>query len=93
MRSKAVLLPGVKVTLDVETGRKIETQTWNYPEGIKGYFAELMGGLAPVAETFLGERYSRGRSRRPTASPTGEGARWAFACRRGRRGSASPTPT
>src|SRR5262245_59565740 len=31
LRAKAVLLPGVKVSLHVEKGRKVETQTWSYP--------------------------------------------------------------
>ena len=35
-----MLLPGVKFTLSVEKGRKWETTTWHFPEGIKG--PELM---------------------------------------------------
>ena len=34
LRSKAVLLPGVKVTLHVEKGKEVKTQTWPYPGGL-----------------------------------------------------------
>ena len=33
LRAKAVLLPGVKVSLHVEKGKEQRTQTWSYPEG------------------------------------------------------------
>jgi topoisomerase-4 subunit B len=49
LRSKAVLLPGVKVTLSIEkTG---QTRTWQYAEGLRGYLAEALGapGDAPGA--------------------------------------------
>ena len=38
LRSKAVLLPGVRVTLTLEkTG---ETRQWQYDEGLRGYLQE-----------------------------------------------------
>ncbi|HTO50318.1 MAG TPA: DNA topoisomerase IV subunit B [Burkholderiales bacterium] len=78
LRAKAMLLPGVKFTLGVEKKGKIETQTWHFPEGIKGYFASAVGGLDPVAETFLGERYIDAQSESDSFAE-GEGAMWAIA--------------
>ena len=58
LRSKAVLLPGVQVTLDVEQadGSKL-SKTWRYPEGLGGYLRELAGedsdettAAAPIKE-------------------------------------------
>jgi topoisomerase-4 subunit B len=78
LRAKAMLLPGVKFTLGVEKKGKVETQTWHFPEGIKGYFASAVGGLDPVAETFLGERYIAAQSESDSFAE-GEGAMWAIA--------------
>lgn len=50
MRSKAVLLPGVQVTLSIEGAKETETRTWSYPEGMKGYLTELLADLQPVAD-------------------------------------------
>src|SRR3990170_4594723 len=36
LRAKAMLLPGVRFTLGVEKKGKVETQTWHFPEGIRG---------------------------------------------------------
>ena len=38
LRSKAVLLPGVKVTLIQE--KSGDTQTWQYAQGLRGYLNE-----------------------------------------------------
>jgi topoisomerase IV subunit B len=78
LRAKAVLLPGVKVTLHVEKGKEPSVHTWSYPDGIKGYLEELSGGAQPVAPIFSGETYLG----KPSADDTfaeGEGAAWAFA--------------
>ena len=40
LRSKAVLLPGVKVTLVHE--RTGENQTWKYEQGLRGYLTESL---------------------------------------------------
>ena len=92
LRAKAVLLPGVKFTLGVEKKGKIETQTWHFPEGMKGYFATAVGGSTPVAATFLGESTSP-RSRSRTASPRARARRGRSRGRGGRGASASPTST
>ena len=77
VRSKAVLLPGVKVTLNIETAKETKKQTWNYPEGMKGYLAELVGQATAVAPVFDGEKYVTDADANGFA--VGEGAGWAFA--------------
>ena len=77
MRSKAVLLPGVKVTLNVETAKETKKRTWNYPDGMKGYLAELIGKASAVAPVFDGEKYVKEGEANGFA--VGEGAAWAFA--------------
>ena len=77
LRAKAVLLPGVQVTLHIEKGKERQTHTWSYPDGLKGYLDELSEGAAPVAPIFVGEKYTD----KPTDTDTfaeGEGASWAF---------------
>jgi topoisomerase IV subunit B len=78
LRAKAMLLPGVKFTLGIEKKGKIESQTWHFPEGIKGYFANAVAGLDPVAESFLGERYIAAQTETDMFAE-GEGALWALA--------------
>jgi topoisomerase-4 subunit B len=78
LRAKAMLLPGVKFSLGVEKGGKIDTTTWHFPEGIKGYFATAISGNDPVAETFFGERYISAQSESDSFTE-GEGALWAIA--------------
>src|SRR3954471_12460189 len=75
VRSKAVLLPGVQVTLNVETAKETQTRTWSYPEGMKGYLAELLSEAQPVAPIFDGEKYVSEEN----GFAVGEGAGWAFA--------------
>jgi len=78
LRAKAMLLPGVRFTLGVEKNKKIETQSWHFPDGISGYFKEAIVGNDPVAETFLGERYIQAQSESDSFAE-GEGALWAIA--------------
>jgi topoisomerase-4 subunit B len=78
LRAKAVLLPGVKVTLHVETGKEPTSRTWSYPDGIKGYLEELSEGAQPVAPIFTGETYL-GKPGADDGFAEGEGAAWAFA--------------
>ena len=78
LRAKAMLLPGVKFTLGIEKKGKIETQTWHFPEGIKGYFESAIAGADPVASSFFGERYIAAQSESDSFDE-GEGAMWAIA--------------
>jgi topoisomerase-4 subunit B len=74
LRSKAVLMPGVSVSLTVEkTG---ETQSWKYDKGLRDY---LMQSLAadPVIPLFEGEQYAGAGD--DEAFAEGEGASWCVA--------------
>ena len=44
LRAKAVLLPGVTVTLTRRHNGLPETQTWHYPDGLEGYLKTLLAG-------------------------------------------------
>jgi topoisomerase-4 subunit B len=77
LRSKAVLLSGVAVRLDIEqAGGPVLTKTWSYPEGLAGYLKELAGDVEPVAPIFTADKYA-GKDD-PTFA-AGEGAAWALA--------------
>ena len=78
LRAKAVLLPGVKVTLHVEKGKDVKSRTWSYPQGLKGYLEELADGDVPVVPVFQGETYL-GKPRDGDTFAEGEGAAWALA--------------
>ncbi len=80
LRSKAVLLPGVQVTLDVEQadGSKL-SKTWRYPEGLGGYLRELAGEdsdeATAAAPIYAAENYASGEHE---SFAEGEGAAWAL---------------
>jgi len=77
LRSKAVLLPGVRVVLaDAKTGK---SQTWQYDEGLRGYLVEGLagqGGGEPVIPLFEGQQFV-GAGHETFAE--GEGAHWVVA--------------
>ena len=76
LRSKAVLLPGVKVTLAIEQADgKLLEKTWRYPDGLSGYLKEIAGEEQAVAPLFAGENFA-GADHENFAA--GEGAAWAF---------------
>jgi len=77
LRSKAVLLPGVKVTFTQE--KSGETQTWMYEQGLRGYLTEALsqsGSGDTLIPLFEGEQYAT-----PDAEgfAEGEGAAWVVA--------------
>ncbi|NMG17286.1 DNA topoisomerase IV subunit B [Aromatoleum bremense] len=77
LRSKAVLLPGVSVRLDIEqAGGAALTKTWSYPEGLAGYLREQAGDIEAVAPLYTGEKYA---GKDDPAYAPGEGAAWALA--------------
>jgi topoisomerase-4 subunit B len=78
LRAKAVLLPGVKITLHVEKGKEWRTQSWSYSGGLEEYLQELGEGLPPVAPIFAGENYL-GKPKDGDMFAEGEGAAWALA--------------
>ncbi|PIV92289.1 MAG: DNA topoisomerase IV subunit B [Gallionellales bacterium CG_4_8_14_3_um_filter_54_18] len=74
LRAKAVLLPGVTVTLNIEkTG---ESRSWNYPDGLRGYLAEALADEELAAPIFDGGRYV---GKNDDNYDEGEGAAWALA--------------
>jgi topoisomerase-4 subunit B len=76
LRSKAVLLPGVKVTLIQE--KSGDTQTWQYAQGLLGYLNEAIAqaGHGPeVIPPFEGEQYASGTGEEDSFAE-GEGAAW-----------------
>ncbi|MFN4063551.1 MAG: DNA topoisomerase IV subunit B [Parazoarcus communis] len=77
LRSKAVLLSGVAVRLDIEQANgPVLTKTWSYPEGLAGYLKELAGDVESVAPIFTGEKYA---GKDDASFAPGEGAAWALA--------------
>lgn len=77
LRAKAMLLPGVRFSLGLEKNGKIDVQSWHFPKGIEGYFAEAIAGQDAVATTFFGERYIVS-SAESDSFAEGEGAQWAL---------------
>lgn len=77
LRSKAILLPGVTITLSDEAQEK--TETWQYNDGFRGYLCEQLG-LETESELaipfFQGERYITDPQE---GFASGEGASWIVA--------------
>jgi topoisomerase-4 subunit B len=77
LRSKAVLLPGVKVTLT--NAKNGDTQTWQYDQGLRGYLTESLAQSSSgetVIPLFEGEQYA---SADAEGFAEGEGAAWVVA--------------
>ncbi|MDD2729884.1 DNA topoisomerase IV subunit B [Malikia sp.] len=73
LRSKAVLMPGVSVTLVNEKTR--EVQTWQYKGGLRDYLQQTLSG-EPVIPLFEGEGHADAGHE---SFAEGEGAAWAVA--------------
>jgi topoisomerase-4 subunit B len=73
LRSKAVLMPGVSVSLLQEKTR--ETQTWLYKGGLSDYLMQTLSG-DPVIPLFEGQGYADAGHE---SFAEGEGAQWAVA--------------
>jgi topoisomerase-4 subunit B len=77
LRSKAVLLPGVRVSFTQEkTG---DTQSWLYEQGLRGYLNEALaqtGSGATLIPLFEGEQYANADA---DGFAEGEGAAWVVA--------------
>jgi topoisomerase IV subunit B len=72
LRSKAVLMPGVTVSLVNEKTR--DTQSWQYKGGLRDYLLQTLNA-EPVIPLFEGEGYAQNND----AFAEGEGAQWAVA--------------
>ncbi|PVE09727.1 DNA topoisomerase IV subunit B [Limnohabitans sp. Rim28] len=73
LRSKAVLMPGVTVTLVHEKTK--ETQQWQYKAGLRDYLTQTLNG-DPVIPLFEGEGFADANH---DSFAEGEGASWAVA--------------
>ena len=77
LRSKAVLLPGVKVSLaNAKTG---DVQSWQYDQGLRGYLLESLAqstSAEPLIPLFEGEQYAGSDN---DGFAEGEGAAWVVA--------------
>ena len=73
LRSKAVLMPGVTVTLVHDKTK--ETQHWQYKAGLRDYLTQTLNG-DPVIPLFEGEGFADGNH---DSFAEGEGASWAVA--------------
>jgi len=73
LRSKAVLMPGVTVTLVNEKTK--ETQQWQYKAGLRDYLTQTLNG-DPVIPLFEGEGFADAQH---DSFAEGEGATWAVA--------------
>lgn len=75
LRSKAVLLPGVRVFLEIEQADGSYTkQEWRYQDGLPGYLREMLAGADSVAPVYSAEKYAGDDE----DFALGEGAAWAF---------------
>ena len=72
LRSKAVLMPGVTVTLTVEKTKDV--QTWVYKGGLHDYLSQCLNG-EPVIPLFEGEGFAKNDD----TFAEGEGAQWCVA--------------
>lgn len=73
LRSKAVLMPGVSVTLSVEKTR--DSQTWLYKGGLRDYLEQTLSA-DPVIPLFEGEGFADAAH---DSFAEGEGAQWCLA--------------
>jgi topoisomerase-4 subunit B len=77
LRSKAILLPGLKVTLQNE--KKNESLTWQYDQGLRGYLSESLAQTSSgdtLIPLFEGELYAAADHE---GFAEGEGAAWVVA--------------
>lgn len=77
LRSKAVLLPGVKVTFINEKNK--DKQVWQYHQGLLGYLQEELAQASdegPIIPLFEGEQYAENDN---DGFAIGEGAAWVVA--------------
>ena len=73
LRSKAVLMPGVSVTLSNENTR--DTTTWQFKGGLRDYLSQTLNA-DPVIPLFEGEGFA---GRQDDSFAEGEGASWCVA--------------
>ena len=76
VRSKAYLLPGLTMVLEVEGKEK---KTWKYERGMEQYFEMMLQGRELIAPLFTGQRFFDEKSVQNFSEvEPGEGASWAI---------------
>src|SRR5262252_2291400 len=76
VRSKAYLLPGLTMVLEVE-GK--QNRVWKYERGMEQYFEFMLQGREMIAPLFTGERFFDAKTIKDVSDiETGEGAAWAI---------------
>src|SRR5689334_18478740 len=76
VRSKAYLLPGLTMALEVE-GK--QTRLWKYERGMTQYFEMMLDGREMIAPLFTGERHFDEKQIKDISDiEPGEGASWAI---------------
>jgi len=76
VRSKAYLLPGLTMVLEIESK---PTKTWKYERGMEQYFEFMLQGRELVAPLFTGERFFDQKQLANVSDiEPGEGASWAI---------------
>jgi topoisomerase IV subunit B len=75
LRARAVLLPGVRISLTIEKTK--ETKTWSYPSGLSGYLTDALAGTDLLIPLFAGEKYAAADNSAGFAE--GEGTAWVVA--------------
>jgi len=76
LRSKAVLMPGLRVSLTIEhADRAAEQFTWRFKDGMSGYLLELAKGAEPLVPIFAGKKHIT----EDNGFAVGEGAEYALA--------------
>lgn len=75
LRAKAMLLPGVKVLLNIETATEFDVKEWHFSGGIAQYLDQMIAEDEPIAPVFCGEKYLTANE----IFTDGEGVQWALA--------------
>lgn len=75
LRAKAMLLPGVKVLLNIETATGFDVKEWHFSGGIAQYLDQMIAEDEPIAPAFCGEKYLAANE----IFADGEGVQWALA--------------
>lgn len=75
LRAKAMLLPGVKVLLNIETATGFDVKEWHFSGGIAQYLDQMIAEDEPIAPAFCGEKYLAANE----TFSDGEGVQWALA--------------
>ncbi len=75
VRSKAYLLPGLTMVLEIESK---PSKTWRYERGMAQYFDFMLQGRELIAPLFAGERFFDEKAKDIADVEPGEGASWAI---------------